>query len=200
MHGGFLGTPLPHIAACLIVAANDFLTGRLSAGGIVYDAIAGHVYAHIGRRVIGAFACNFFKDCIDDGEYLYITVIVYSGHTIGFQMEGVNHIDVIEVGGCGLIRQIDRVLERQIPNGKGFKFCVACTYAALIFMIELGEADRHFARPGTRSGNDNERARGLDILILSIPVIGHNERHIAGISGNGIMGIDLHAEGNQTAR
>ena len=51
-------------------------------------------------------------------------------------MERVDHVDVIEIGRCCFICQVDRMLQRQIPDRECFKFSVAGLNAAFMFMIE----------------------------------------------------------------
>ena len=63
-------------------------------------------------------------------------------------MEGVDHVDVGQIGCRGLIGEVDRVLERQVPDRERLIFGVARVHAALVLLIELAEAGRHLAGAG----------------------------------------------------
>ena len=113
-------------------------------------------------------------------------------------MKGVDHIDVVQIGGSGLVGQVDRVLQRQVPNGKRLELGIARLDAALVLMVELGQADRHFAAAGPGGGDDDERARGLYIIIFAEAVIGDDEGDILGIVGDYVVAVDADAEALQT--
>ena len=79
----------------LIIAADNLLTGGFPAHFVVHNAVARHVDAHIGRRLVRTFAVYLFKNGTQYRKNLYITVVVYRGFTVSFQMEGVNHVDIV---------------------------------------------------------------------------------------------------------
>lgn len=60
-------------------------------------------------------------------------------------MERVDHIDITEVSSCGLVRHVDGMFERQIPDGESFKFGITGFDAALKIVINLRETGCHFA-------------------------------------------------------
>ena len=41
------------------------------------------------------------------------------------QMERVNHVDIVQVGGSSFVSKVDVVLEGNVPDGECFKFGVA---------------------------------------------------------------------------
>ena len=83
-------------------------------------------------------------------------------------MEGVYHINVVEVGSSRLIGDIHGVTERKVPDGEGLKLGIACIYSPLMLMVELRETGSHFAASGTGSCNDNELAGSLDIIVPAV--------------------------------
>ena len=89
-------------------------------------------------------------------------------------MERVDHVHVVQVGGGGLVGQIDRVLQGNVPDGEGLKLGVARAYAVFVLVVELGEARRHLAAAGTRRGDDDERVRRLDILVAAKALVAHD--------------------------
>ena len=109
-------------------------------------------------------------------------------------MERVNHVHVVQVGRCSFIREVDRVLERDVPNRERFKLGIASLDTALVFMINLREADSHLSTTRTRSGHHHEFARSFNKFIFTITIIAHHERDVARITGNRIMAIDLESE------
>ena len=58
-------------------------------------------------------------------EDLHITVVVDGGHAIGLQMEGVDHVHVVQIGGGRLVGEVDRVVQGQVPDGEGLKLGIA---------------------------------------------------------------------------
>ena len=121
----------------LIIATDNFLTGSLTADLIITDAVACHINAHISRRFVRAIAVNTFKDCCKYGINFNVTVIIYRGYAISLQMEGVNHINILQIRRSSLISHVYRMLQRQIPDGEGFEFSITGLNAALVFMIQL---------------------------------------------------------------
>ena len=79
----------------------------------------------------------------------------------------VDNVDIVEVGGCRLICEVDGVLQGQVPYGKRLELCVSRLDAAQVVVIELGEAGRHLPASGAGRGYNDERALGLDIFILA---------------------------------
>ena len=119
---------------------------------VVDDAVARHVDAHIGRGIdTGLSPAICSKMARSDRENLDVAVVVDRGHAVGLQVERVDHVDVVQVGGRRLVGEVDRVLERQVPDGEGLEFGIACGDAALVLMVELAEAGRHLARSRGRA-------------------------------------------------
>ena len=79
----------------LIVAADDLLAGCLAADLVVRDAAAGHVDAHVGGGFVFAFAVDIFKDRLQNREGLDIAVVVDRGDIVGFEVEGIDHVEVV---------------------------------------------------------------------------------------------------------
>ena len=102
-------------------------------------------------------------------------------------MEGVDHVDVVEVGGRRLVRQVDRVLERQVPDGEGLKLGVPGLDAALVLMVQLRKADRHLAAAGARRRHDDERALRLDVIVFAVALVADDVRHVVGVPGDLVM-------------
>ena len=144
--------------AAFIITADNLLTGGLAACLVVYNAVSGHVYAHIGRRFVGAVPHDLLKHCLEYRKDLYITIIVDGGLSICLQMERIDHIDVVQVGGSRFVRQIDRMLERNVPDGEGFEFCVSGADSPFVFVIELGKAGGHFSASRPGGGDDHKRS------------------------------------------
>ena len=112
-------------------------------------------------------------------------------------MEGVDHVHVVEVGGGGLVGQIHRMLQRQVPDGEGLIFGVACANAPLIFVVKLAEAGGHFAAAGAGRRDHHDGAAGLDVVIFAQALVGHDVRHVRGIAGDGVVLVALHAQRRQ---
>ena len=110
-------------------------------------------------------------------------------------MERVDHVDVVQIGGGGLVGQVDGMLEGQIPDGEGLELGVARLDTALVLMVELGQADRHLAAAGAGGRDDHQRALGLDVIVLAVAVIADDVGHVVGVAGNLVVaeGADAQA-------
>ena len=94
----------------IIVTADNFHPGGFTADLIINDTVSCHVDTHVGWGFIGVGTVDSFKNCIQHRENFNIPVVIYSSFPIGFQMEGVNHVDIIQICRCSLVCQIDRML------------------------------------------------------------------------------------------
>ena len=183
------------VAQALHVAAQNLLQRGLAADFVVNDAVAGHVDAHVGGGAVGALAGDQVEHGVQHREDLDVAVVVDRRLPVGLQMEGVDHVDIVQVGGGGLIGQVHRVLQGQVPDGEGLKLGVAGLYAALVFMVQLGQADRHFSAAGAGCSDHHQGPLGLDVVVFAVALIADDPRHIAGITGDLVVaeGADAQA-------
>ena len=172
------------LAQALVVPAHDLLAGGFAADGVVHDAVASHVHAHIRGGLVGALACDQLEHRVHHREDLDVAVIVHGGHAVGFQMEGVDHVHIVQVCGGGLVGQIDRVLQRNVPDGEGLELGVTGLDAALVFMVQLRQADGHFSAAGAGRGDDHQRALGLNVLVAAVALVADDACHIVGVAGD----------------
>ena len=84
-----------HSHHCLIIAADNLLTGGFPAHFVIHNTVARHVDAHISGRLVRAFAVYLFKNGTQYRKNLHVTIVVYRGFPVSFQTEGVNHVDII---------------------------------------------------------------------------------------------------------
>ena len=175
--------------------AADYLVQRGVAGrGVIGDAVARHVDAHVRGRFIGALALDFLKYSVEHGEDFNVSVVVDGGLAVSFEVVGVDNVDIVEVGGCRLICEVDGVLQGQVPYGERLELCVSRLDAAQVVVIELGEAGRHLSASGAGRGYNDERALGFDIFILAEALFADDVRDIIRIALDGIVDKDAHAE------
>ena len=148
--------PLPLGAAGRIEATDYFLFRRVTAGFIIGDAETGHIHAHIRGRVIGTFAPDPLKHGVENGKDLHITVIVDRGFAVGFQMERIDHIYIVQIRRGSFVSQVDGMAQRQIPDGESFKFRISGFHAPLVFVPDLTQAGGHFPAAGAGSRYDHQ--------------------------------------------
>ena len=130
-------------------------------------------------------------DPLEDGtkhrEDLHIPVVVGGLFTVGFQVEGVDHIHVIQIRCCCLVGQVHRMLQRQIPDRESLKFGVARLNAPLVLVVELAQAGSHFAAAGAGGGDHHQRMGSFDIFVLAETLVGDDVLDIGGVAGDGVM-------------
>ena len=157
-------------------------------------AEARHIHAHVRGGFIGGDTLDLLKHSVEHRENLHIPVIVHGGLAVGLQVEGVDHVYVVEVGGGRLVGQIHRMLQGQVPDGEGLVLGVARPDTPLIFMVKLAQAGGHFAAAGAGSRDHHNGAGGLDIVVFPQALIGDNVGHIRGVAGDGVVLVALHAQ------
>ena len=196
-HRFFIALTLQLLHAGSIVAAENLPAGRITASRIIHDAVAHHVDAHIRGGLIGGLALNLLEDRVQDGEDLHIAVIVDGSLAVSLQMEGVDHIHIVQIRRGGLISQIDRMSQRQIPDGEGLKLGVTGLDAPLVVMVQLAQAGGHLAAAGTGRRDYHQGVTGLNIVVFTQALIADDMFYIRGIAGNGIMTVAANAQSCQ---
>ena len=109
----------------------------------------------------------------------------------------IDHIDILQVGGGGLIGQVHRVVQREVPDREGLKLGVARLDAPAVLMVELGQAGGHLAAAGARGGDHHKRPAGDDVVVAAVALIADDQRDIGRVAGDGIVEEHRHPEGLQ---
>ena len=138
--------------------ADDLLTCGLAAGSIISNAEARTVYAHIGRRLVGGFAEDFFQHRFQNREDFDITVVVDSHLTVSIEMEWVDHVDIVEVGCGSFVCYVYRVLEREIPDREGLELGVAGFDAPFVLVQQSFRCLPDLRRTGSADEDQQGRA------------------------------------------
>ena len=132
-----IGFRSPLIDQGLVVASNDFLLPRFAANGVVADAVARHVDAHVGGRLVRRFAGDFPKQCHQQRKHFDVAVVADHLLVVGLQVEGIDEVDVFKVG-CGrLVGHIDRMAEGKVPNGECLELRISGLDPSAILVKEL---------------------------------------------------------------
>ena len=195
--GAVAALALAALAQGVVIPADDLLPGGLLTGLVVHDAVARHVYPHVGGGLIGAAAQDLLEHGGQDGEDLHVPVIVHRGLPIGLEVEGVDHVHVVQVGGGRLVGQVHRVLQGQVPDGEGLELGVARHHAPLVVVVELAQAGGHFAAARAGGGDHHQGAAGLQILVFAKALVADNLGDVVGIALDGIVAADLDAQALQ---
>ena len=175
----------------LVVAADDLLFARLAAHLVVADRVARHIDAHVRRRLVGGVPHQFFEQCVEHGEDLDVAVVVDRDLAVCAQMVGVDHIDVVEVGGRRLVGDVDGMVERQVPDRECLVLCISRLDAALVVVVELRQACRHLAAAGTGGGDDDKLLCRLDIFVLAVAFVADDVGDVVGIAFDVVVAVDF---------
>ena len=112
-------------------------------------------------------------------------------------MERVDDVRVVEVGGRGLIGDVHGVRQRQVPHGESLELGVARLDAALVLVVDLRQAGRELAGAGAGGRHHDERAGGLDVLVLAVALVGDDEVDVVGVALDGVVQLAGDAEVGQ---
>ena len=156
------------------ISSDDLLAGRLAAYFVISDAESGAVDAHVGRRLVFCLlARDPLNDPLQDREDLEVAVVVDRRLAVSFKMEGVDHVDILQVGRRRLVSDIHRMLQRKAPDREGLELGVARRNASQLFVVELGEACRQLAGAAARGVDDYDRLRHFDVRIRSVSLFAY---------------------------
>ena len=118
-----------------VIAAYYLLLCGVAAHLVVVDTESHHIDAHIGRRFVRIVPVNALEQGVEHRKYLYVAIIIDSRLSIRVEMEGVDHIDIVEIGGSGLVSDVHRVLQRQAPHRERFKLGISGFDASLMLVV-----------------------------------------------------------------
>ena len=183
-----------HIHAGLEIAPHDFHACCLADGIVVEDRIARHVHSHVGGGVVGAFAQDLGEHGLKHGEDLDVAVVVDGGLPVGFQMEGVDGVAVVQVDGCRFVCDVHRMLQGQVPDGEGLVLGVACVDSALVLVVQLGKAGCHLARAGARGGYHDQRTGGFHVVVQAEALFACDMLDVEGVTGDGVVEVAGNAQ------
>ena len=186
------------LAQGIVVAADNLLTGGCTAGLVIDNAVANHVDTHVRGGLVGAEAQDLLEHGNQNGECLHVAVVIDGGDAVSFQMEGVDHVDVIQIHGGRFVGQVHGMVQGQIPDGEGLELCIACLNATLMLMIELAHTGGQFAGTGAGCGDNNQLTAGLNVIVSAITVIADDAGNVVGVALDGIVMVHLQAQALQT--
>ncbi len=109
-------------------------------------------------------------------------------------MEGVDDVDVVEVGGGGLVGEVDGVLEGEVPDGEGLELGVAGLHAPLVLVVHLRQAGGELAGAGARRGDDHQVTAGLDVVVDAEALLGDDAARVGRVAGDDAVAVHLEAQ------
>ena len=87
-----------HLVGGIIIAADNLVLGGIAAHLVVGDTESHHVHTHVSGRLIGIAAVDTLEEGVEHREYLDVAIIVDGNLIVCLKMEGVDHVDIVEVG------------------------------------------------------------------------------------------------------
>ena len=181
----------------VVEPADDLLPGGLLHQRQVGDAVAHHVDAHVRGRLVGHLPPDALKDGAQDGKDLDVTVVVDRLDAIGLQVEGIDHVDIAQVHGGSFIGHIDRVAQRQVPDGEGLKLGIPGFDAALHVLIQLRHAYGQLSAARAGRGHQHQGSGGGDVVIFAIALFRHHQGDVGRVARNRVVQGHLDAQAAQ---
>ena len=189
-----VGIALTHIAKRIVIAADDFLTGCFADSIVIDNAVASHVHAHIRRALVRRFSQDAGKQGVQNREDFHVAVVVDGRLAVSFQVERVDHVHVVQVGRRSFVREVHRMLERNVPNREGLELGIPRLDSTLVFVVNLRKAHSHLSTSRARCGHHHEFAGGFNKFILAVTIVAHHQRNVARVTRNRVMAINLEAK------
>ena len=112
-------------------------------------------------------------------------------------MEGVDHVHVVQIGGGSLIGQVHRVIQRQVPDGEGFKLGVTGLVAPAVLVVQLAQAGGQLAAAGAGGRNHHQAAGGFNVVVLAQALVADDQVQVGGVAVNQVMAVGAHAQAGQ---
>jgi len=97
-------------------------------------------------------------------------------------VEGVNDVEVPDIGRGGLVGHVDGVPEREVPDREGLELGVARADVPPVVVVELGEAGGELAAARSRSRHDDKGLFRLDVVVDPVALVAHDEIHVRGVA------------------
>ena len=119
------------------------------------------------------------------------------GDAVGIQVEGIDHVHIIQVGSSGFISQIYRVIDGKIPDGEGLELGIACGDATLMLVVQLAQTGGQLAAAWAGSGDHHQGTGGFDIIISAKTILTDDMGSVVGITFDVIVVIDLDTQSFQ---
>ena len=182
-----VGVTPAHAAGRRVVAPQNLLPGGFHTHRVVADAEAQHIYAHVRGALVGAVPVDPLENSLQHREDLHIPVVVDGGFAVGLQMEGVDHVHVVQIRRGRLVSQVHRVLQGQVPHREGLKLGVAGADAPLVLVVKLAQTGGHLAAAGAGGRHHHQAPLRLDIVVPSEALLRHDQRHVGGIVRDDIV-------------
>ena len=113
-------------------------------------------------------------------------------------MEGIDHIYIAQIGCGGLIGQVHRVVQGQIPNRESLKLCVTTADASLVLVEQLAHTGGQLATAGAGGCDYYQFPCGFDEIIFAVALVTDNMGDVGGIAGDVVMVVHPYAHGFQT--
>lgn len=183
-----------HLVEGGIVATDDLVVGGLAADIVVADAAPYHIHTHVGRGLVRVLAVDALEQGVQHREYLDVPVVVDRRLAVGLQVERIDHIHIVQIRCGGLVGDVDRVLQRKVPDRERLELGIAGGHSLLVLVVELAKAHGHLATTRPRSRHDDERTCGLHVVVLPVPLFGIDQGHIVRVALDRVVvvGLDAH--------
>ena len=194
VHRALVGGAGGVVAEVAEIAADDLLPGGLAHDGVVGDAEADAVHAHVRGALVGAgLLGHLLPDGAEERERVDVAVVVDGGLAVGGEVVRIDHVLILEVDRRGLVGDVQRVLEGHVPDGEGLELGVTGLVAALALVVKLREAGGELAAAGAGRGDDDDRTLGGDVFVEAVTGFGDDGVDVGGIALGDVMIVDRDA-------
>ena len=128
---------ISHLVGSIIETTDNLIFRCLATHLIVTDTETDHVDAHIRWRLVGVLTIDTLEECIQHRENLDVTIVVDSCLVISLEVEGVDHVHIVQVCCSSLVGDVYRVLQRQVPHREGLELGITSADTTLVLVVEL---------------------------------------------------------------
>ena len=112
--------------------------GRMPDHFVITDGKPGSVNAHVGRRSVHRLSAgDLLEYAPHHRECFHVTIVIDSRLSVGLEVEGIDHVDVAQIGGGGLVGHVHRVAQGHVPDWKGLELGVTGAHPPPVFVVDL---------------------------------------------------------------
>ena len=101
-----------HLVGGVVITSDNLILGGIATHLVVRYTESHHIHSHVSGRLIWIAAIDTLEKSVEHGEDLDVAVVVDGNLVVCLKMEGVDHVNIVEVGSGCLVGDVHGMLKR----------------------------------------------------------------------------------------